>query len=105
MQLASVSKLLTRTARAHRCRPQNCFLSARKSLSKWCEVFPLIACITRLGPRCGGTLNNRCTCSGRTCPFRISMLFVRQISLTSSRTRIATSPRNIGLRYFGMNTK
>ena len=25
----------------------------------------LIACMTRLGDTCGGTLNNRCTCSGR----------------------------------------
>ena len=47
------------------------------------DVFPLIACITRLGARLGGTLNSKCTCSGRTCPFSISMLFVRQISLST----------------------
>ena len=44
-------------------------------------------------------------CSGRTCLFKISMSFVRQISRTNSRIRLPTSPRNTGFRYFVMNTK
>ncbi len=30
------------------------------------DILPLINCITRLGDKFGGTLSNRCTCSGRT---------------------------------------
>ena len=36
-------------------------LAALSAISKWCDVFPLIACMTRLGARCGGTLSSRWT--------------------------------------------
>ena len=38
----------TKYPRAQRCRPQNSSLNFRQSRRRWCDVFPLMACITRL---------------------------------------------------------
>ena len=46
--------------------PQNSFRILRKSRIRRFDVLLLISCITRLGDKFGGTLSNRCTCSGRT---------------------------------------
>src|SRR2546429_9083504 len=51
---------------------------------------PFTACITRLGASCGGTSSNRCTWSGQTWPWTISISFARQISRVTSRTSIAS---------------
>src|ERR1700730_14778551 len=45
------------------------------------------------------------TWSGRTCPSRISMSSLRQISRIRSRTVWPISPTRTGLRYFVVNTK
>ena len=45
--------------RAQRCRPQNDLLSALKSRISRLEVLPLMACITLLGTKFGGTDNKR----------------------------------------------
>lgn len=69
------------------------------------ELRPLMAFMTRLGDNVGGTLSNKCTWSGRMCPCRISISRALQTSRITSRKCCPTSPRRIGLRYFGMKTK
>lgn len=90
---------------AQRCWPQNAWRNFRKSIKRWWDVLPFIACMTRLGEIFGGTSSNKCTWSGLTCPFMMTIPRELHISRTRSRNRSATSPTKTGLRYLGMKTK
>ena len=75
------------------------------SARRWCAVRPFSHCINRLIVTCGGSEINRCTWSFDTCPFMIDTSCWPQMSRIRSRTRVATSPCNAGLRYFVIHTR
>jgi len=95
----------TKYPRAQKWRPQNCFWMCLSSIIIFRDVLPLMYCMILLGERFEGQDNSTCTWSGEIEPCKISISCDRQISRTSSRTRIPTSPVKTRLRYFVIHTK
>ena len=91
--------------RAHGRRPQKDLDRRLYSFKNFRDVFPIVFCISLETDIYGGTDTDKCIRSLETCPWTISTSKVLHISRIKSRTRTATSPYKIGLRYFAVQTK